>query len=131
MKTKTVLSLFIFSLFMTSAFSQENEKVDPNVLLGEWKLDMSPDDENDTNFAMMRITNVENKKIQGMFYREGVKIKNGQINTQLGIIYAALTSGDNSGEYNTSFYFKNGKLYGTTHALDRNFLSVWIAEKVN
>ncbi len=131
MKTKTVLSLFIFSLFMTSAFSQENEKVDPNVLLGEWKLDMSPDDENDTNFAMMRITNVENKKIQGTFYREGVKLKNGQINTQLGIIYAALTSGDNSGEYNTTFYFENGKLYGTTHALNRNFLSVWIAEKVN
>jgi len=131
MKTKVVLAVLIFFSLTVSVFSQENEKVNPNVLLGEWKLDMSPENKDDNNFAMMRITNVENKKMKGTFYREGVKLKNGQINTQRGIIYAALTSGDNSGEYNTTFYFDNGKLYGTTHALKRNFLSVWIAEKVN
>ena len=79
---------------------------------------------------MMRITSVDNEKMQGTFYREGVKLKNGRINTQLGVIKAALTSGDNSGQYNTAFYYENGKLYGTTHALDRGFLAVWIAEKV-
>lgn len=130
MKPKAVFVVLIFFSLTISTFSQENEKVNTNVLLGEWKLDMSPEKKDDNNFAMMRITQVDNKKMQGTFYREGVKLKNGQINTQRGIIYAALTSGDNSGEYNTAFYFDNGKLYGTTHAVGRNFLAVWIAEKV-
>ena len=128
MKTKTVAVFFFFSLTI-SAFSQNAIKANTDVLLGEWKLDMSPQIKDDNNFALMRITSVKGKKIEGIFYREGVKLKNGQINTQRGIIYAALTSGDDSGEYNTAFYYDDGKLYGTTHALERDFLSVWIAEK--
>ncbi|MFD2587683.1 hypothetical protein ACFSQJ_12125 [Croceitalea marina] len=128
MKT-TVVAIIFFSL-MNSAFSQKAMDVNTNVLLGEWKLDMSPQDKSDTNFAIMRITSVDNKEMKGTFYRKGVALKNGKINTQLGIIYGALTSGDNSGQYNTAFYFENGKLYGTTHALNRGFLSVWVAEKV-
>ena len=37
--------------------------------------------------------------------------------------------GDNSGIYNTSFYYKNVLLYGTTHSIDKDFLAVWIATK--
>ena len=35
----------------------------------------------------------------------------------------------NSGDYNTSFYLKNGKLYGSTHSLKKDFLAVWEAVK--
>ncbi|MEL6485047.1 MAG: hypothetical protein AAFP96_09405, partial [Bacteroidota bacterium] len=90
----------------------------------------SPQNKEDNNFAMMRITSVKDNTLEGTFYREGVALKNGQINTRMGTIHAALTSGDNSGQYNSAFYYKNGKLYGTTHAIKRNFLAVWIAEKV-
>lgn len=104
-------------------------QVPTDVLVGNWKLDMSPNNSNDSNFAMMEITSVKDDKLKGTFYRKGVKLKNGQINTQTNIIYGALMSSDNSGVYNTSFYYKDGKLYGTTHAVDRGFLSVWVAIK--
>ena len=124
--------LFVFFVMTTLLVSAQNStETSPEVLLGEWKLDMSPQNKTDNNFAMMRITGVENAKLEGTFYREGVKLKNGQINTQTETLYGALTSGDNSGSYNTSFYLKDGKLYGTTHAIDRGFLAVWIAEKVD
>ena len=103
--------------------------VDTNVLIGTWKLDMSPQDPNDDNFAMMRIKKIDGMQMKGIFYREGVVMREGQLNTQTGTIYGALISGDNSGEYNSTFYYKDGKLYGTTHAIERGFLAVWTATK--
>ncbi len=129
MKTN-VVTLVLAVVCTLSLSAQSSNEVNTQVLLGEWKLDMSPENKNDSNFAMMRITNVDNNMMKGTFYREGVKLKNGKINTQTGTVHGALTSGDNSGSYNTSFYFEDGKLYGTTHAIDRGFLAVWVAEKV-
>jgi hypothetical protein len=90
---------------------------------------MSPQDKSDYNFAMMEITAIDENTLEGTFYREGVAIQQGSVNTQLGKIYAALISGDNSGKYHTSFYYEDGLLHGSTHAIDRGFLSVWIATK--
>ena len=104
-------------------FAQSTD-VDLNVLIGKWKLDMSPQDKTDSNFAMMNITKIEDSTFEGEFYRQGVKITNAQINTQLGVIYGALVSGDNSGIYNTTFYYKDGMLQGSTHSIDKKFLSV-------
>ncbi|WP_298545360.1 hypothetical protein [uncultured Aquimarina sp.] len=132
MKHLTILKkVSLLILFMTSlsSFSQENNK-NLKLLVGEWQLDMSPQDKTDTNFAMMRINKIDANSVQGTFYREGVEIKEGKINTQRDVIYVALISGDNSGSYNTSFYYKDGKLYGSTHAVERGFLAVWIAEKI-
>ena len=103
--------------------------IDTNVLIGTWKLDMSPQDLYDNNFAMMRIKKIDGMQMKGIFYREGVVMREGQLNTQTGTIYGALISGDNSGEYNSTFYYKDGKLYGTTHAIERGFLAVWTATK--
>ncbi|MDH7447955.1 hypothetical protein [Aquimarina sp. 2201CG14-23] len=132
MKQTTSLKQFSFIILFLFSFSniaQENDK-DIQLLIGEWQLDMSPQDKTDTNYAMMRINKVNSNSVHGTFYREGVKIKEGKINTQSDVIYVALISGDNSGTYNTSFYYKDGKLYGSTHAVDRGFLAVWIAEKI-
>jgi hypothetical protein len=122
------LLLFLFVSFCT-IIQPDVEKVDSNVLIGTWKLDMTPENPNDENFAMMRIKKVKDNTLKGTFYREGVEIRDGRINIQTGTIYGALVSGDNSGDYNTSFYFKDGKLYGSTHALERGFLAVWVATK--
>ncbi len=46
-------------------------------LVGEWKLDMSPQDKTDSNFAMMRIDKIDKSSMHGTFYREGVKMKKG------------------------------------------------------
>ena len=109
----------------------QSAEINLNDLVGSWKLDMSPQDNTDSNFAMMNITKVEGNTFEGEFYREGVKITNAQINTQLGVVYGALVSGDNSGTYNTTFVYKNGMLEGTTHSIDKKFLSVWTAIKTN
>ena len=109
----------------------QSTEINLNELVGSWKLDMSPQDNTDSNFAMMNITKIEGNTFEGEFYREGVKITNAQINTQLGVVYGALVSGDNSGTYNTTFVYKNGMLEGTTHSIDKKFLSVWTAIKTN
>lgn len=125
------LMTFTVFVLVTSfySFSQEGTN-DLQQLVGEWKLDMSPQDTTDSNFAMMRIDKITSKSVEGTFYREGVKMREGRVNTQLDVIYVALISGDNSGDYNTTFYYKNGKLYGSTHAIKKDFLAVWTAEKI-
>ncbi|MEM1337410.1 MAG: hypothetical protein AAF717_06760 [Bacteroidota bacterium] len=128
MKNNTIFFVLLAIQFLGIHLGQAQIKVE--ALLGEWKLDMTPQDTTDSNFAMMRIEKVTDTSFEGIFYREGVKLQEGRINTQRGILYGALVSGDNSGEYNTSFYLEEGKLYGSTHALARGFLAVWVAEKV-
>ena len=127
--------LYLFAICLTVAlsndFKEKSDQIDLNVLVGNWTLDLTPHDSTDVKFAMMNITKIQGNSFKGEFYRKGVKIKNAQINTQLGIIYGALTSGDRSGDYNTTFYYKDGRLHGTTHAIDKNFLSVWTATKNN
>lgn len=100
-------------------------------LVGTWTLDMTPENDTDNNFAFMKITEVGPNSLEGEFYRETVEIREGRINTQLGIIYCALISGDNSGDYYSTFYIKDNKLYGTTHSEGRDFLAVWTATKNN
>ena len=123
--------LFVITVLLSipNISNAQSKTVDTNVLVGTWKLDMSPQNTTDANFAMMKITKVANNTFTGEFYREGVSIRNAKINTQLGIIYGALISGDGSGDYNTTFYYKDGKLHGSTHAIEREFLAVWTATK--
>lgn len=123
---KTIILISIAFVFIQP---KANAQDSTDVLLGSWKLDMTPSDPNDDNFAMMEITSVKDNKLKGTFYRKGVKLKEGRLNTQTNTIYGALVSGDNSGTYNSTFYYKGGLLYGTTHALDRDFLAVWVAVK--
>ncbi len=126
---KTLYVLLFCLVVVPMEVQSQSEELDLKVLLGKWKLDMSPQDQTDANFAMMEITDVQDNSFEGDFYREGVKIRSARINTQMGIIYGALISGDNSGTYNTAFYYVDGKLQGSTHAVNRNFLAVWTAIK--
>ena len=130
MKTLYLVSLCVLTL-LSSNLQKESEQLDLNVLVGHWKLDMSPHDKTDANFAIMNISKIVDQSFKGEFYRDGVAIRNAQINTQLGIIYGALISGDGTGDYHTTFYLKDGVLHGTTHAVARNFLSVWTATKTD
>ena len=113
----------------TQSTTSTNGDPDPSVLVGTWQLDMTPENPDDSNFAMMEIRQITDKGFEGVFYRDGVRIREGRLNTQRGIIYGALVSGDNSGEYNSSFYYEDGVLYGSTHAIGRGFLAVWTATK--
>lgn len=126
---KTLLLICLLITASASFAEQTNLDKLKISLVGTWILDMTPNNKDDNNFAKMIISKVDNNQLQGEFYRDGVVIKSGRINTQSGKIYAALVSADNSGSYNTSFYLKDEKLYGTTHAIERGFLAVWTAAK--
>ena len=128
MKTLYVV-LFCLVASLPITVKGQSANLDLNVIVGNWKIDLSPHDKTDGNFAKMVITEVGENSFNGFFYRDCVKIQEGRINTQRGIIYAALVSGDNSGTYNTSFYYKDGLLYGSTHSIGKDFLAVWIATK--
>ena len=128
MKTMYVVLISVL-LSIPQLSKAQTTEINLTVLVGKWKLDMSPQDQTDSNFAMMEISEIKDNSFKGVFYREGVEIKDAQINTQLGVIYGALISGDNSGDYNSSFYLIDGILHGTTHAVNRNFLSVWTGIK--
>ena len=131
-KIMKIINVLLFSfLSIPISIQAQSTDLDLNIIVGKWKLDMSPQDKTDSNFAMMSITSIEGNSFKGEFYREGVKIKEGRITTSEGIIYAALISGDNSGTYNTSFYLKDGILHGTTHSLGKDFLAVWKATKLS
>jgi len=125
---KFLTVLFVTMLVVQTNYINENSS-DLQQLIGKWTLDMTPENKEDSNFAIMTINEVGINKIEGSFYREGVIIEEGRTNTQLEVIYVALVSKDNSGSYNTTFYLKNEKLYGTTHSIKKNFLSVWVATK--
>ena len=125
--------IYIIYILLSTSFINATEvqaqKPNPQVLIGTWKLDMTPHNPDDNNFAMMHIESTKDNRLTGMFYREGVKLESGSLNSQTGTLYGALVSRDNSGSYNSTFYLKDGKLYGTTHAIDRKFLAVWTATK--
>jgi len=124
------LIILLCMLCSYSLLDGTKQNPDPRLLIGSWKIDMSPQDLSDENFALMRIEKLEGNGFEGIFYREGVQIQNGQINTQLDKLYGALVSEDGTGHYNTAFYYEDGLLHGSTHAIERNFLSVWTAKKI-
>ena len=129
MKLQSLLLFSIFTFFGIVNSQAQITDIDLQELVGTWKLDMTPQDTTDNNFAMMSITKINSQMVEGEFYRTSVAIKEGRVNTQSGTIYVALISGDNSGEYNSTFYYKDGMLFGSTHAVDRGFLAVWTATK--
>jgi hypothetical protein len=130
---KRYLSILFFAIIFSlqNSYSQEltNEKLNP--LIGTWNLDLTPEDTTDNINAILKISQINDSKIEGYFYSEFSTIKNSTINIQSDKTYVAFVTNDNSGIYNTSFYLQDGKLYGTTHAVERNFLSVWIGIKSN
>jgi hypothetical protein len=127
-----IIVLLSFVVFSTNGWAQSAKpSPEANALLGSWNLDMTPTDKTDVNFATMEITKVNGNEINGSFYSTNVRFREGTINSQNGRIYAALVSGDGSGAYHTSFYYEDGKLYGTTHSIGRDFLSIWEAEKMD
>ena len=127
---KNILLFTPLVLFTHLGCAQE-KTLNLNQLIGTWELDLTPENQSDSKFAIMEIEKIAKNLVEGIFYRKGVKITEGRTNTQSGKIYVALVSGDNSGTYNTSLYLENGKLYGSTHSIKKDFLSVWIAKKIN
>ena len=73
------------------------------------------------------VTAIDGDTFTGTFYQSA--IQEGRINTDWGAVYFAFVTSDGSGTYHTAGRLIEGRLEGTTHALGRDFLAVWTAER--
>lgn len=96
-------------------------------LVGTWSVDLRPTPDADPYFQEFVVSEVDGNTFQGTFY--GTALENGRINRDWGDLRFAFTTDDGSGAYHTSGTLVGDELTGTTHALGREFLSVWTATR--
>ena len=100
-------------------------------LIGKWRVDLtaSPaEGKSGRYYTEMEITSVDGNRIVGTFY--GSPMEKGRINRSWGSVrFAFITHDGGGGAYNHSGEFVDGRLIrGLSHAVDRDFLSVWTAQ---
>lgn len=106
-------------------------QVSADPLLGSWRVDLtsSPGDGlKGRYYTDMVIESVQGDRVTGSFY--GSPIENGRINRSWGAIrFAFRTRDGGGGVYHHSGEMVDGRLIrGLSHAIDRDFLSVWTAQ---
>ena len=109
------------------AVSREPPSAAP--LVGQWRVDLTNKPGDGAYYAEMTITGVEGDRITGTFYDS--PIEKGRITRDWGTVrFAFVTRDGGGGVYNHSGEFVDGRLIrGLSHALDRDFLSVWTADR--
>ena len=125
MVNKTVL---LAGLLAALAFAATAERPDPQALVGEWKVDLRPTPDAEPYYTQFVVEEVKGTGFKGTFY--GTKIENGRLNRDWGAVYFAFTTRDGGTVYNSAGRLTDGRLEGTTNAVERAFLSVWTAERV-
>ena len=100
---------------------------DPSELAGTWQVDLRPTPDAAPYYQPFIVTAVEGKTFTGTFYQS--EIEEARINTDWDGVYFAFVTRDGSGVYHTAGRLVEGRMEGTTHALGRDFLSVWMGER--
>jgi hypothetical protein len=100
-------------------------------LLGQWRVDLTSTPAEGVKgryYTDMVIDSVKGDRVTGTFY--GSRMENGRINrTWGGIRFAFVTRDGGGGVYHHSGEMVDGRLIrGLSHAIDRDFLSVWTAQ---
>lgn len=96
-------------------------------LIGKWKVSLrssSGDVMGTTDFV---VTESDGKTVKGTFY--GSPLRQVHIATVGPALHFAFVTSDTNSVYHGAARFVAGRLEGSTHALDRGFLSVWTAER--
>lgn len=100
-------------------------------LLGQWRVDLTSSPSEGVKgryYTDMVIDSVKGDRVTGTFY--GSRMENGRINRSWGgIRFAFITRDGGGGVYHHSGEMVDGRLIrGLSHAIDRDFLSVWTAQ---
>lgn len=100
-------------------------------LLGQWRVDLTSSPSEGVKgryYTDMVIDSVKGDRVTGTFY--GSRMENGRINRSWGgIRFAFITRDGGGGVYHHSGEMVDGRLVrGLSHAIDRDFLSVWTAQ---
>ena len=99
--------------------------VDPQALVGTWKVDLRSKPGDPEYFQAFVVTAVQGKTFTGTFY--GAPIEQARINNDWGAVRIGFVTSDQSGPYNHSATLTGTRLEGLTNSTGRNFLSVWSA----
>ncbi len=131
---RTLLPLAAALLFAGPLRAQHTAPAHDNAgsaaLLGTWRLDLRPTPDSPPVEQELVVASVDGDSIVGTFYRS--RIQNADFNGAWGPLHVAFTTSDGSGVYHHhAVLVAPGRLEGTTHALGRNFLSVWRAARVS
>ena len=107
------------------------EPVAADPIMVVWRVDLTASPAEGKNahyYAQMEIASVDGNRITGTFY--GSKMENGRINRSWGgVRFAFITHDGGGGTYHHSGELVDGRLIrGLSHAIDRDFLSVWTAQ---
>jgi len=128
MKNSLYLLCLAATLVLTShGYTQD---LDIQQLVGEWKVDLRPTPDAEGYFQKLIITKADENGIEGTFYYHS-EILESAVNLDWNLLAFAFVTRDNSGFYNSTARLINGRLKGTTHSVERDFLAIWSAEKVN
>ena len=122
----SLFSLLVLTI-LGSGFIGLSQEISPKDLIGNWQVDLRPSPGSDPYYTDLNITEVKDNTFKGSYY--GSPIKHGNINTSWGKLHFAFVTSDGSTTYHSTGQLIDGKLVGTTHALERDFLSVWTGEK--
>lgn len=124
------LAVSLVSLALIAGCAAQNQNVqlvDPQGLVGSWKVDLRPRPNDPAYFQEFVVTSVKGKTFTGTFY--GAPIEQARINTDWGSLRIAFVTSDQSGPYNHSATLIGGRLEGLTNSTGRDFLSYWSATK--
>lgn len=95
-------------------------------LSGLWEVDLRPEPGADPYFIPLELEVSDPDGLAGTFYWS--EIENLQVNTDRGEVHLAFVTRDpGGGRYFSSAVLRGGRLEGRTLALERNFVSPWIA----
>jgi len=72
------------------------------------------------------VSEANGETIKGTFY--GSPLRQVHLSKVNGVLHFAYVTSDTNSVYHGTGRFISGRLEGSTHALDRGFLSVWTAE---
>jgi hypothetical protein len=119
-----------------TAFTFRNEvrlkraKSDSSQLIGKWKVDLRPTPDADPYLVNMTIKSIDAEAgtFEGTFYN-GAEMTSTQFNVDWSGVSFAFVTKDDQTKYATQGTLRGGRLSGTTHAISRDFLSVWSGQK--
>lgn len=121
------IGVFLLLVVALPGSALAEEALDPEVLVGTWKVDLRPTPDAEPYYQEFVVSKVADGSLEGTFY--GSEVESGRINIDWGRVVFAFVTQDNSTTYSTSGELVEGRLEGRTHAMGRGFLAVWTAER--
>ncbi len=96
-------------------------------LVGAWRVDLRAMPGDPPYYQQFVVDAVAGRTFAGTFY--GTAIEQGRLNADWGAVHFAFVTADGSGMYHHSGVLRNGQIEGQSHALGRDHLFVWRAER--